>query len=174
MKIAGIHSEVLNTLLNPVANVGTPIGLLAAALTKKRTDAEQAEAEKETWKNALIPGRSAYNIAKRIGRGGIKEQERSQIKEAYIQGFVKKAYEYGLPIEQALALLKEAAKDTNSDYHLYADDYRRTAKMVGLSDSDADNWYKKHYDEAKKMSRKTFAKEMKRVHYNRGYDKVDG
>jgi hypothetical protein len=123
MKTAGLPAEVINALINPLSNIGTPVGIIAAAITKKRSDEEQEQAEKEVWKNALIPGRAAYNIAKRVGRGGFKEKEAS-IKQAYAAGFIKKASEYGLNTQQALALLQKAAK------------------------------------------------EMQRVHYNRGYDRV--
>jgi hypothetical protein len=104
---------------------------------------------------------------------GLPTEKEASIKQAYSAGFIKRASEYGLNTEQALALLQKAAKDTSSDYHLYADDYRRTAKMIGLSDAEANNWYNQHYAKAKKMSRKALAKEMQRVHYNRGYDRVD-
>ncbi len=101
--------------------------------------------------------------------------------QAYISGFIKRAAEYGLDQNQAEDLLKQsmshkesAEKDTSSDYHMYADDFRRTAKMIGRSDKEADSWYKKFYNKAKKMKPDALAKEMKRVHYNRGYDKVEG
>ena len=65
-KEAGWKSEYA-ALLNPLNLVGNYPGSAAAAFTKTRTRREQAEADKETWKNILIPGRSGYNMYKRLG-----------------------------------------------------------------------------------------------------------
>ena len=65
-KEAGWKSEVAG-YANPVNWPGIPVAAVAAALTKTRTLREQAEADKETWKNILLPGRQQYNIYKREG-----------------------------------------------------------------------------------------------------------
>lgn len=57
------------------ANLGTGVGagamavaLIAAALTSRRTYAEQLNAEKQpVWKSMVLPGYSVYNQLKRLG-----------------------------------------------------------------------------------------------------------
>ena len=81
-KEAGWKSELAG-YANPVNWPGIPVAAVAAALTKTRTLREQAEADKETWKNILIPGRAGYNVSKRFGhaiRGPEIKAERALLK----------------------------------------------------------------------------------------------
>jgi hypothetical protein len=55
--VGGYGSYLANTLGGP----------LAALATKTRNFDEQKESEKELLKNLLIPGRSSYNMYKRLG-----------------------------------------------------------------------------------------------------------
>lgn len=66
IKMGGWKSE-LATGFNPLNVVGSPIGTLAAAVTPTRSMREVAEADLETWKNVLMPGRGMYNVWKRHG-----------------------------------------------------------------------------------------------------------
>lgn len=67
-KTAGAASEYAGAALNPINQLGgNIIGGVAALATPTRTDEQQAAVEGDKWKNALIPGRGAYNYFKRIG-----------------------------------------------------------------------------------------------------------
>jgi delta 1-pyrroline-5-carboxylate dehydrogenase len=125
-KQAGVASEVTGTLLNPFntlsGTLGTTGGALAAAATKTRTDEEQEKADKKMLSNLLVPGVAPYNLFKRYGHSKAherkekeerkhhnKEKKAMNTQEAYIQGFVKRANEYGFNDRGAIELLKQAA-----------------------------------------------------------------
>lgn len=65
-KQAGIRSESWG-LLNPIAAITSTPGALVGAMTPTRTAKEQELADKDKWKNILIPGYAGYNMAKRVG-----------------------------------------------------------------------------------------------------------
>ena len=79
LKMGGWKSEMVQGV-NPLNLVGAPIGALAAAATPTRSMREVAEADRETWKNVLMPGRGAYNAMKRVGTG-LRGEEMQEARE---------------------------------------------------------------------------------------------
>lgn len=83
-KRAGWYSEVIGSNVNPLNVIGNPAAALAAYLTPTRSLKEQAQADKSTWSNVLIPGKGAYNRWKRLGttiRGPEISAARQQLKK---------------------------------------------------------------------------------------------
>ena len=80
-KEGGWGTEVAGNIVNPLNwfGVAPMIGSGLAAMTPTRSLEDQARADKNTWKNILIPGRAAYNWWKRIG-AGIRSPEMMAIK----------------------------------------------------------------------------------------------
>lgn len=66
-KQADLDSEQWS-LANPLNALAATPAMLIGAMTPTRTKEEQANRDKDFWKNILIPGWSSYNIAKRMGR----------------------------------------------------------------------------------------------------------
>jgi len=81
-KQADIQSEKMSHI-NPINLVTSPFGMLAATLTPTRTKAEQAAAEKDSWKNILIPGYAGYNLGKRRGRMVHSQEAAELLSEPY-------------------------------------------------------------------------------------------
>lgn len=92
------------------------------------------------------------------------------IQQAYINGFIKRAAEHGINQNDAVEILKNV---DDQDLRHYAEDYKRSARMLGLSPEEQQQWYDKHYEQGKTLDPAEFAKEMRRVYYNRGYDKLE-
>lgn len=79
LKMGGWKSELAQGV-NPLNVVAGPVGGLIAAATPTRSMREVAEADRETWKNVLMPGRGAYNHWKRIGTG-LRGEEMQKARE---------------------------------------------------------------------------------------------
>lgn len=68
IKKANIASEVIGGLVNPFNVAGAnALGGIAALLTPTRTTEQQSKANKNLFKNVLVPGVSSYNLWKRLG-----------------------------------------------------------------------------------------------------------
>ena len=75
-KHAGIGSETVGALLNPINLLGGNIaGVAAAGVTPTRDIPDQLEADESLLANLLVPGMASYNKYKRVGAGNqiIKE-----------------------------------------------------------------------------------------------------
>jgi hypothetical protein len=65
-KTAAVRSEDVGAVL-PHNLLGAPGAAVLAGLKRTRTNKEQISADKDRWKNILIPGRAMYNKFKRTG-----------------------------------------------------------------------------------------------------------
>jgi hypothetical protein len=65
-KTAAVTSESIGTVL-PHNLLGAPGAAILAGMKRTRTNKEQISADKDRWKNILIPGRAMYNKLKRTG-----------------------------------------------------------------------------------------------------------
>lgn len=91
-KAAGIFSESIGAA-NPLFNLGpNQLGLLAAALNPTRNLKQQVAADDEMWSNLLIPGRGAYNIAKRTG-AAVRSPEMLAMQKEHLRKKRQKAIE---------------------------------------------------------------------------------
>lgn len=71
-------AEALSNL-NPLNSMGgTPLGALAALLTKGRSEEDQLKADDEMAQKILMPGRSQYDTWKRLGMSNRKFDERAK------------------------------------------------------------------------------------------------
>jgi hypothetical protein len=67
-KAAGYWSELAGNLANPINHFGgSLVGAIAAPFSETRKLREQAAADKDLWKNFLIPGWASHNAMKRLG-----------------------------------------------------------------------------------------------------------
>lgn len=60
-KRAGVRSEMVGTLLNPLGLVGALAGVAAGPYSKE----QQAAAENKSWSNVLLPGAGGYRLVRR-------------------------------------------------------------------------------------------------------------
>jgi len=71
-KSAGVYSEYLGQIVNPLNLVANPIGAIAAGLTDTKSDEEMKKQQKKSVSNFLLPGTAAYRYFKRMGHSNKK------------------------------------------------------------------------------------------------------
>jgi hypothetical protein len=149
-KTAGWKTELAGSNLNPLNMVGSPIGMLVAALTKTKSLGEVAEADKDTWSNILVPGKASYNLMKRLGSGirgpemkdtrrDLYQDEVSSLEQelAALEGGEKEA---GWKTEAAGSLLNPLNLLGGSTLGTIAAALTKTKSLKDVAKSDEDTW----------------------------------
>jgi hypothetical protein len=112
-KEAGYWSEQFS-MLNPLNYPALPFAGGAALATPTRNLEEQAEADKSTWSNLLVPGKGPYNSFKRLGtsvRGPEITKEREDLKTEKR----RKALDRGKPVGKKDDDKKDDKKDEEKE-----------------------------------------------------------
>jgi len=136
-KEAGVYSEAFGSVLNPLSVLSAyPAGALAA-LTRTRTLDEQAKADRETWKNFLIPGRATYNSWKRLGAGARAPEHAQQVADIKLKKLQEQAgVSSNKPQDEekeAASTLEDVSSYISGLYNKIPEPVRQGAGMGGVA-----------------------------------------